>query len=250
MRQALLYAQSAARVFPRAARKRRFSASGMVFVVGSPRSGTSFFAQAVGRQRNVVGLGEVHPLKAAIPALAALPVEQAAARLRAILERIRLLSLSFGTQSVEQTPETAFVLEAARRAYPDARAVHLIRDGRDVACSLLERGWLSATAHGTDDAGLPLGPHPRFWVEPERRAEFRSTRDARRAAWAWRSYVAAARSVDDPRVLELRYEELIGHPASAAEALAGGLCLDGPTLGPALSGASTPSVGRWRTGLA
>jgi hypothetical protein len=221
----------------------------MLFVVGSPRSGTSFFARAVGRERNVVDLGEVHPLKAAIPELASLPVDEAAARLRTIVERVRLLSLSFGLRAVEQTPETAFVLEAALRAYPEARAVHLIRDGRDVVCSLLERGWLNADASGSDDAGLPLGPYPRFWVEPERGDEFRRTSDARRAAWAWRSYVDAARRVDSPRVLELRYEELTADPAAVATRLAGELSLDRAALAASLSGAFDRSVGRWRTDL-
>ena len=247
---ARLYAGSSARIFVRARRKRSRAGDGLIFIVGSPRSGTTFLARALGEQPGIVDLGEVQPLKAAIPRLVALSRDSAAAQLRRILELVRRLGGARRLRGVEQTPETAFVLEAALLAYPDARAVHLIRDGRDVVCSLLERGWLSATAHGTDDAGLPLGPHPRFWVEPERRAEFRSTRDARRAAWAWRSYVAAARSVADPRVLELRYEELIGHPASAAEELAGGLSLDGTTLGASLSGASTRSVGRWRTELA
>jgi hypothetical protein len=246
---ARLYAGSSARIFVRAARKRRFRGGGMLFVVGSPRSGTTFFARAVGRQRDVVDLGEVQPLKAAIPDLAALPIDEAAARLRTILERVRLLSVSFGLRAVEQTPETAFVLDAALRAYPDARAVHLIRDGRDFVSSLLERGWLNATAGGTDDAGLALGPHPRFWVEPDRRDEFRRTSDARRAAWAWRSYVAAARRFDDERVLELRYEELTAEPAAVAEQLAVKLSLDRATLATALTGAFDRSVGRWRCDL-
>jgi protein-tyrosine sulfotransferase len=244
-----LYAGSSARIFVRAARKRRFRGSGMLFVVGSPRSGTTFFARAVGRQHNVVDLGEVQPLKAAIPGLATLPLEEAAKQLRTIVERVRLLSLSFGLRAVEQTPETAFVLEAALRAYPGARAVHLIRDGRDVVCSLLERGWLNADADGTDDAGLPLGPYPSFWVEPERGDEFRRTSNARRAAWAWRSYVTAARRVDSPRVFELRYEELTAEPHAVAERLAGELSLDGAALAASLAGASDRSVGRWRTDL-
>ena len=74
--------------------------------------------------------------------------------------------------------------------------VHLVRDGRDVVCSLLERGWLSADRGGGDDAGLAYGARARFWVEPERRAEFEAASDATRAAWAWRTYVTAARRVE------------------------------------------------------
>ena len=69
-------------------------------------------------------------------------------RLRAILERVRLIGLARGLRGVEQTPETSHVLGAALEAYPQALAVHALRDGRDVVCSLLERGWLSAGKDG------------------------------------------------------------------------------------------------------
>jgi Sulfotransferase family len=240
---ALLYAESAARILPRTRGKRR--GSGMLFVVGSPRSGTTFLASALGEQRDVVDLGEVHAHKASIPELAALPVDEAAARLRRTLERVRTLALARRLRGVEQTPETAFVLPAALRAYPEARVLHLIRDGRDVVCSLLERGWLSATRGGVDDAGLPLGPQPRFWVEAERRQEFRTASEARRAAWVWRSYVSAARGVRDERIVELRYEEL----ADAAGRLAPELGLDEGTLAASLGKMFDRSVGRWRREL-
>src|SRR5262249_57047946 len=136
------------------------------------------------------------------------PEAEAARRIREILERVRALTLVRGVRAVEQTPETAFVLGAALRAYPHGRAVHIVRDGRDVVCSLLERGWLSAGRIGGDDARLAYGARARFWVEPERTAEFEAASDATRAAWAWRRYVSAAQSVADPRVLELRYEAI------------------------------------------
>ena len=98
------------------------------------------------------------------------------------------------------------MLPAALDAFPSATAVHVLRDGRDVVCSLLERGWLSARRSGeSDDANLSYGVQPRFWVEPERREEFAHVSDARRAAWAWRRYVTAARSAPE-RTVELRYE--------------------------------------------
>src|SRR5262245_17130717 len=112
----------------------------LVFVVGSPRSGTTFTGGALGSLPGFVDLDEVQPWKAAIPSLVGGDEEEVAARLRSILERVRLLGLARGLRGVEQTPETSFVLAAALHAYPEAVAVHVIRDGRDVATSLLERG--------------------------------------------------------------------------------------------------------------
>jgi len=219
-----------------------------VFVCGSPRSGTTFLAGVLGAQPRLVDLGEVKPIKALIPVIVDAPREEAARQFRRVLERVRRLSLSTHLRGVEQTPETAFVLDAALRAYPQARAVHLVRDSRDVVCSLLERGWLSGERAGADDVAAPYGAHARFWVEPERAQEFAGASEPRRAAWAWRRYVTAARAADE-RVLELRYEQLVGDREAAAAILADHLGLDAPTLARALERAHAGSVGRWRREL-
>jgi hypothetical protein len=220
----------------------------LIFVAGSPRSGTTFLGGALGAQPGAIDLGEVHPWKAAIPELVGLPEEQVARRLRRTLELVRGAGLVRDLRGVEQTPETAFLLAAALRAYPRARAVHALRDGRDVVCSLLEQGWLSAGREGGDDASLAFGAHVRFWVEPERREEFARASDATRSAWAWRRYVEAARAVPE-RTLELRYEQLVSEPAAAAERLAAHLDLPVDPLACSLEAAHGRSVGRWRQDL-
>jgi hypothetical protein len=221
----------------------------LVFVVGSPRSGTTFLARSLGSLPGFVDLGEVAPLKAAIPALAGRPPEETAPRIRGLLTLTRRLGLVGGLRGVEQTPETAFVLPAARRAFPAAVFVHALRDGRDVVCSLLERGWLRAGRGGGDDAGTPYGAEARFWVEPHRRDEFPRASDARRAAWAWRRYVGAARASGVP-LHEVRYERLNAEPGAVARELAALLGTAEEPLAKALQQAHGTSVGRWRRELA
>lgn len=245
------YGSTAVRVAVRGtkARLRRPHEERLVFVVGSPRSGTSFTAGAIGDLPAFVDLGEVPLLKAAIPDLVELSEPEQAREIRHILQRIRSLAFVRSLRGVEQTPETGFVLRAALRAFPAATAVHVIRDGRDVVCSLLERGWLSARrSDESDDAHLSYGVYPRFWVEPERREEFANVSDARRAAWAWRSYVSAARAAPG-RTVELRYEELVTDPAAATRPLEHALAIDADELSGAFSEAHAGSVGRWRRDL-
>jgi hypothetical protein len=152
-------------------------------------------------------------------------------------------------RAVEQTPETAHLLDAVVTAFPQARVVHIVRDGRDVVCSLLEKGWLgSRRAGAADDAGLAYGVAPRFWVEPERREEFTAASDARRAAWAWRRYVSAARSAATPPY-ELRYEALAADPDVTAADLAAYLDAPAEPLAAALREVHASSVGRFRSDL-
>jgi hypothetical protein len=220
----------------------------LVFVTGCPRSGTTFVAGAIGSQPGFVDLGEVHPLKAALPELAHASDGEAATQLRRILERVRRLGLAGRLRGVEQTPETAFVLPAVLQAYPEARIVHVVRDGRDVVCSLLERGWLSAGREGADDAGLAYGAQARIWVEPEREEEFGRLSDAARAGYAWRRYVETARATTE-RLVELRYEAVVADPAAAAEPVARHLHADPEPLARAFGEAHARSVGRWREDL-
>ena len=146
----------------------------LVFVIGSPRSGTTFLAGAIGSLPGFVDLGEVAPVKAAVPELAALEPEEAARRLRKILAVARRVGLVGSVRAVEQTPELAHVASIIPLAYPLATVVHIVRDGRDVVSSLLEKPWLRPQQAKADDAGIAYGSYARFWVEPERRARVRA----------------------------------------------------------------------------
>jgi hypothetical protein len=78
--------------------------------------------------------------------------------------------------------------------------------------------------------------------------EFAAASEARRAAWAWRRYVTAARAVPE-RTLELRYEQLVTQPKAVAAELAAYLDLSPEPLRESLSRAFDRSVGRWQRDL-
>jgi hypothetical protein len=94
----------------------------------------------------------------------------------------------------DKTPMYMGYLPLLERLFPDARYVHLIRDGRDAAMSFLE---------------LPEGIVTRTWAHPRDPAGF---------AAQWRSEVLAARAlgrrVGGSRYLEVRYEELVRDPGA------------------------------------
>jgi Sulfotransferase family len=195
-----------------------------------------------------VDLGEVAPVKAAVAELASLDRAEAARRLRRTLAFARRVGLVGNVRPVEQTPELAHLVDVLPLAFPLARVVHIVRDGRDVVASLLEKPWLRPQQRRTDDAGIAYGAYARFWVETERREEFERVSDARRAAWAWRRYVTAARGATAP-TLELRYEELAADPRAAARRLAAHLEAPEDALAGALARVHGESVGRHRRDL-
>lgn len=100
----------------------------------------------------------------------------------------------------EKTSGNLFYFRELHALFPDALLIHVIRDGRDVAASLLGRGW-------TDGAGRPL-PY---------------TRDARHGAKLWGDMVRAGRAAGQDcgeRYVEVHYEELVRAP----ERVLRGLC--------------------------
>ncbi len=239
-----------------------------LFVVGSPRSGTSFTAESLGNIDGVWDLGEVPRFKAILPAAYAAARDgrrdEAALRMGAVLRRAARAGMGGGQRCLEQTPESTFLIAELATAFPEATFVHLIRDGRDVAASLIERGWLASgaasnvvDAAGTlaDDAGQPYGDYARFWVEPDLRAEFEQSGEARRCAWAWRRYETAARealaALPPGRSIDIRYEDLVRDPAGTARTVAARLAVTDRTdqLATAFGSAHTSSVGRYRSVL-
>jgi len=227
-----------------------------VFVVGSPRSGTSFTAEQIGRVSGFADLGELRPFKAVIPVLDQLPPAEATRHVGRIIRTATRVGLVSGLRVIEQTPEATFLIPLIARAFPEARFVHLVRDGRDVAASLVGLGWLRAEPEkSADEVGNAYGAHSRFWVEPERRDEFSSASTATRAAWVWRRYESAAREglsrLPATRSVEIRYEDLVADPPATAERLADALgaadrCDEFVTAFEATRGSAS---GRWRRDL-
>ena len=227
-----------------------------VFVVGSPRSGTSFTAHTLGSVPGFADLGELRPLKRVIPVLAGDEPQAAARTIRSIMSRAQRWGQLAGWRVIEQTPESTYLIPAIAMAYPGARFVHMVRDGRDVASSLVGLGWLrSVAAPETDEVGHVFGAADRFWVEPERRGEFARVSEATRAAWVWRRYESTARlllgRLPAGCTLEVRYERLVAEPAAVAAQLAAFLDADDrrADFEAGFSHTVAAASGRWRQDL-
>jgi len=103
----------------------------------------------------------------------------------------------------EKSPNNIFFFPHLHQLFADSPLIHVIRDGRDVVCSLL---------------GME-------WRHPDTGQRIECTRDARGAATYWVQAVRAGRTAAQQypslarRYFELRYEELISAPEAALHPL-------------------------------
>jgi len=205
------------------------------FVVGVPRSGTTLLRLMLDAHPVLAIPPETHFISAAPRAVSSSrePARALCSMLlesprwgdfgieeRALLERLEALEPFVLADAVrafyllyaerfgkrrwgDKTPPYLASMTTIRALLPEARFVHLIRDGRDVGCSILPRSW---------------GP----------------TTIAEAAAWWRRQILHARRQASNlSGYMELHYEELTAHPERALKAVCALIDLpyDGGMLG-------------------
>jgi hypothetical protein len=124
----------------------------------------------------------------------------------------------------DATPDLTYCAEALTGAFPDARIVQFIRDGRDVvACMLRDPAILSWFRPSFANVDSEF-PNPFFGVETEEdRAGWPSLSLAAKCALRWRGAVRLAaqlrRSLPSEQLITVRYETLIERPDTTASAM-------------------------------
>lgn len=224
-----------------------------VFVVGSPRSGTTYLGGVLGGFAGYVDAGEL--LSPDIPALLEMGTAEAARAMKEALARNGFDLEPGSPRPVVHSPEMVFLVPALQEMDPSTAVIHLVRDGRDVVASLLSLGWLAVEPpspwDGSRSDEWKWGNASRFWTEPNRMAEFAVVPEARRAAWAWRRHVTSGlRHVGDGGgMATIRYETMCRRPRRCAARLARLVGVDEDAMHEALSGVSPAAVGQWRQRL-
>ncbi len=233
-----------------------------IFVIGAPRSGTTFLGRCVGRLPEVSYHFEPRLTKAAARCVydGSWSAQRAARVFRGFYGALLIAGGDGGLRFAEKNPENCFIVPFLFRTFPAAQFVHIVRDGRDATVSHAQKPWLKAESAASGQrgrGGAAWGPQPRFWVEPDRHEEFRSVSDLERSAWCWRRFTEAAfvglSTLPADRLLRVRYESMVRDPRATAVSL--GEFLGQPAgagqdaLRTALDEASPSSVGRWRPAL-
>lgn len=184
------------------------------------------------------------------------------------------------THVIEKTCANSLRVGFVHRIFPGARFVFIVRDGRDVTASALERwrapldlAYLARKARFVPWRDLPyyavryLGNRLHRWVSDERRVSwwgprFKGWDEASRreglvslCARQWVRCVEKAEAdvaaLPPVQVLRLRYEDLVARPDDVLREILEflGIDIDEEQVGRYVGAVESSSVGRWRTRL-
>ncbi|MET8866410.1 sulfotransferase [Nonomuraea sp. NPDC004580] len=253
-----------------------------VFLLGAPHSGADLLARALKRSPGFhVTMGRasvahvVHAF-ARKPSLAATPGSVRVLR-DALAESWQVLPRSCGecaepcrdaggvtgagpcvsaadvTRFGDGSPDLLYSAPVLLQAFPDARFVQLIRDGRDAVAGMLADpaclAWFrpAMLAERTEFPSAFLGV-----AKEEHLERWKAMPAAGKSALRWRSAVRVSaelrRTLPATQLLTLRYEELVGRPRQAVATLA--KFLETRVSKVVMYDPAVPKVGAWRTALA
>jgi Sulfotransferase family len=157
----------------------------------------------------------------------------------------------------DASPDLMYCAEGLVDAFPDARIVQIVRDGRDVVAAMLadseSLAWFKPGVANVDSEF----PNPFFGIESAADlAAWPGLSLAGKCAMRWRGSVRTmARlrtAMPAERLTTLRYEQMIKQPGAAARAVSGFIEADLATIGARARGGMGPvavEAGGWRRAL-
>lgn len=178
------------------------------FIVGYPRSGTTLLAAMLSKAKGVVVTPETNYFRGArveakrknARGRKALSILKSDKRMSDIGVNFELITVDdnddfddlykkilklFGKQNqgvviIEKTPLHALYLKQLRQVFPDAKILHLVRDGRDVIASNIKEEWTFSSIY--------------------------------KHAAEWRELVCQNAFQENGSIMNVQYEDLILHP--------------------------------------
>ncbi|GAA3239111.1 sulfotransferase family protein [Nonomuraea helvata] len=252
-----------------------------VFLVGAPHSGTDLLARALKRSPGfhvTMGRASVAHVVYAFARKPSIGQTSGAVRVMrdALAESWQVLPGSCGwcaepcrdaggvtgtgpcvstsevTRFGDGSPDLLYSAPVLLQAFPDARFVQLIRDGRDVVAGMLADpaclAWFKPAmlSEQTEFPNAFLGVN-----KDEHLERWKGMPAAGKSALRWRSAVRLSaelrRTLPEEQLLTLRYEELLEKPAQSVATLAE--FLETRVSKVVLYDTAVPKVGAWRTKL-
>jgi hypothetical protein len=188
----------------------------IALVVGCARSGTSILGELLAAHPDLMYIYEAHHVwemaGMGVADSHRLTAEHATFDVRRQIRRWFEEQRGTAIWTVEKTPRNILRIPFLQTVFPEAKIIHIIRDGRDVACSLVQGIGGTAWHH----------LKPPSWGEI-----FRQETGVIRCAMAWQAImeIALADLANVPH-LPVYYEDLVSNPRIEARRLMRYLNLD------------------------
>lgn len=197
-----------------------------VFIIGAPRSGTTFLGDVLSLDYQFIYFYEVVALKAMASLVHRHKLR--GQKLKLVMEFYYGVLMwshrAFKLRVLDKNPMHCFTIDELSKIYKSSKFIFIYRDGRDAALSLMKSGWHNENnQHGAvrEVGGYPIGNCPWWFIEEDRREEYVHTSDIHRCMWIWRIYnqeaIKALANISDGRVLWVKYEDLIKCPNQEVE---------------------------------
>ncbi|GAB4500235.1 MAG: hypothetical protein OHK003_19530 [Anaerolineales bacterium] len=177
------------------------------FVVGCARSGTSILGELIASHPDVKYIFEAHSTwemgGLGVNDSHRLTSEYATDEVKSKIRKWFQEQAGNEGLLVEKKPRNILRIPFVREIFPEAKIIHIIRDGRDVACSMIPGCGGEEWNH--------LKP-------PTWRQYFDNYKGGIRCGYAWREIVEIGLSdLQNTDHLQIRYEDLLANPISTAE---------------------------------
>ena len=203
-----------------------------VFIIGCGRSGTTALGRTLGSHPAITYVNEPRGLWQKDPRTNVwnkqadstgsidLYADDAGPETSAVLRKAFGKRTQPGTLLLEKTPINSFRVDYIRAVFPGARFLHLLRNGLDVAASIVRRTETTGkTWYGTGDSKWRLLSNYAARHGSGHLTEWAGTDLRSRGLVEWRLAVSHARPRLDARDLEIRYEDLVGDPTTTLTAV-------------------------------
>lgn len=181
----------------------------IAFIVGCARSGTSILGEMIASHPQIHYLFEAHDAWKLAGSndddSDRLTADDVPQEMQQRIKRWFAQHRRDDTLLVEKNPRSVLRIPLIRSIFPEARLIHIVRDGRDVACSMIPGCGCDHWSH--------LRP-------PGWRQIMQQHAGAIRCAHAWlRVMQIAMGDLADAPHLQIRYEDLVADPQAAAQAV-------------------------------
>ena len=214
-----------------------------IFVVGSSRSGTTMLADILASLPEILDFTEKPIVRHQMWRMVKSPetIPHNLPELEKTL--VRLSGVGKGRRLLEKTPGHSLMADSLLSYFPDASLIHIVRDGRDVAFSMLGHRWISRELNNEVEV---------FWfhlLPQSYQDQWQNLSKWQRGVLRWALYVTSARKahLHSERYLEVNYEEICQSPQQTIYKIVNFLGLSPSTeLENKLLSIKSNSVGNWQ----